>query len=851
MQFEIDPAIVEIRETYPTPVANAFAKVLGTSGEVGLHQALLELAETVLQYLALIAWFEYVAHGPRSDKLDEFVGRVGKPSMGAWKDLLREASRNNPTSLLSFPVTEKLPADQSAQQSEFVARFDAVKEGLTFDIPASGLGNYVDKEVQKRQPSKLTMHIYWEKVVECRNNYAHAADKRWPSGAALFAILNPSLRASLVELLCMDVVRRAMVDHPWARPSSETSHVVFDGGRYRLQLTIQNRRFEYTPLQVSSPTPFHRAGYLVRATDRTLYVPFEWGAWPSVPARSDDSDSAVPPARAESGRLAKALERYEERYREYLLDDGEISAKEASALDDLVELSGVSLEDIAAVRARVEAEPAVRSRLEATTPTPPATEGADQGLDAPTASPVRKKWTEAKFLAAAADNAVDALRTAIRCFRDLGLDLRWGTGVHAGSMNVVQASVTTRAFVTFYTDGQLRLNFGALNGPAISLRDGLRNAAIGELGWDIPEDYKERWVQIPADEWVPALPALLGIVKRLVTEGASASQPFGGAPAGTPQSGDANRDGGDAGTEVPAAESTVVRNHKGSPSSKRQLQDALGEISAKEASALDDLVEHSGLSLEDIAAVRARVEAEPAVRSRLEATTPTPPATEGADQGLDAPTASPARKKWTEAKFLEAVADPEVDAMRSVIRSCRDLGLSLRWGTGAQVGSLNVVQASVSAKSFLTFYSDGRLSLNFGWLRGPALSLRDRLRDAASDELGWDIPVDYVDRWVQVPADQWVPALPALLGIVKRLVTEGASTSQPFGGAPAGTPQSGDANRDGGDAGTEVPAAESTVVRNHKGSPSSKRQLQDALGVLRPLALELGRDEAGLWQELG
>jgi hypothetical protein len=137
MPFVVDPSTSSaVFDQYPTPIVTALKAALAvSSNEVATHRALLELAETVLQYLALVSWFEYVAHGPRSAKLDEFVTSVQRPSMGHWVRLFRDASKCNGTSVLSFPVTQKFPPAQLQDQANFVAMYEVVKEALSFEIP--------------------------------------------------------------------------------------------------------------------------------------------------------------------------------------------------------------------------------------------------------------------------------------------------------------------------------------------------------------------------------------------------------------------------------------------------------------------------------------------------------------------------------------------------------------------------------------------------------------------------------------------------------------------------------------------------------------------------------------------
>jgi len=70
------------------------------------------------------------------------------------------------------------------------------------------------------------------------------------------------------------------------------------------------------------------------------------------------------------------------------------------------------------------------------------------------------------------------------------------------------------------------------------------------------------------------------------------------------------------------------------------------------------------------------------------------------------------------------------------------------WGSGAQVGSSQRQGARHLSRSIFNLWTNGNLSLNFGWLNGSggAESFRDALKEALSAKLGWSIPADYAEK---------------------------------------------------------------------------------------------------------
>lgn len=98
------------------------------------------------------------------------------------------------------------------------------------------------------------------------------------------------------------------------------------------------------------------------------------------------------------------------------------------------------------------------------------------------------------------------------------------------------------------------------------------------------------------------------------------------------------------------------------------------------------------------------------------------------------------RKRWSEETFFEEVRSQldqsSSDAIFNFYNHAKELGFDISWGTGNRSGSFNLKHPSISTRSFLSIYSDARLSFNAGYLNGEAGTtrardfLKDRLLDA-------------------------------------------------------------------------------------------------------------------------
>ena len=540
MAFELTEAKEEqIIQAYPKPVAEAFKKTLVAQG-VAAHAPLLQAAECALKYLALAAWSEYADHAVRSAQTDTWVGTVKKPGMGDWLRLFRESSSHNATSVLSVNVAQKHPSAEVEWQARFKTAWTLVTEGLGYGVLPSLLGVYVDRQLVGRQSGKLTVLEYLDAVIQCRNAFSHPTDG-YQFGPEIADILNPLLRKSLGELLFMEPVKRLMVEYPWARPV-EDAQLIYDPDTalFSMKFRLQRARDGFRQYVVTSSTPLTATeGYLVRASDKTPYVRFEWD-WPDPSARPAAKVSRAPAQAVErDDRLTRGLARYETRYRDYLLDDGVLSDKELQALEDLADLGGLDADALAEIRERVDREDAVVARLAADAAVardvvaprvaePQIAEAPPDAESQPARSERTRtgKWNRAEFyedleqkgIAAARADQVRRLHALVdRLVAEGLLRVEWGSGTTYGTFT---AKAGASSLMTASSWGSISANVGAWEvlGPvdwmsqARCLADVLDSSTVsegiadGETRWpDITDELThadwaelERWFRTAA-----------------------------------------------------------------------------------------------------------------------------------------------------------------------------------------------------------------------------------------------------------------------------------------------------------------------------------------------------------------
>jgi hypothetical protein len=141
-------------------------------------------------------------------------------------------------------------------------------------------------------------------------------------------------------------------------------------------------------------------------------------------------------------------------------------------------------------------------------------------------------------------------------------------------------------------------------------------------------------------------------------------------------------------------------------------------------------------------------------------------------------TTAASRRKWDRASYFDdarvKLNQEELRAVETLHEQCLSLGCDISWGTGASRGSFNVKEPAACPRSLLTVYSDGELTLNFGWLNGSeaAERARERLRELVVHGVGLAVPDNYGNKHLAYAVPDWAGKVTLLLDALRRLVSE-------------------------------------------------------------------------------
>ncbi|MBI2752306.1 MAG: hypothetical protein HYX46_02150 [Betaproteobacteria bacterium] len=144
-------------------------------------------------------------------------------------------------------------------------------------------------------------------------------------------------------------------------------------------------------------------------------------------------------------------------------------------------------------------------------------------------------------------------------------------------------------------------------------------------------------------------------------------------------------------------------------------------------------------------------------------------------------------ERWNDQKFDTAVAGLD-DATREAIGRIRQVGFErgwLNWGTG-QTGSFYLLARDLCPRSFLVVNSQGRISINFGYINGSpqADELFASLKKYLST-VGFSLPADLSSRHPGFAAQEWVPKVDSLVSVLASIGLDGTSANAATGpGAP-------------------------------------------------------------------
>jgi hypothetical protein len=137
-----------------------------------------------------------------------------------------------------------------------------------------------------------------------------------------------------------------------------------------------------------------------------------------------------------------------------------------------------------------------------------------------------------------------------------------------------------------------------------------------------------------------------------------------------------------------------------------------------------------------------------------------------------------AQRHWNRDTFLQALGETvgfeALEPFRTFIDAMESLGAEMAWGRGTHTGSLNAKWPGIVSKSMASIYTDGKISLNLGWLNGEEdVPARDRFLTEIRDRTTLAIPDSCLDKYLYFSWEDWRDSLSGLLAAIRATVEAG------------------------------------------------------------------------------
>lgn len=130
------------------------------------------------------------------------------------------------------------------------------------------------------------------------------------------------------------------------------------------------------------------------------------------------------------------------------------------------------------------------------------------------------------------------------------------------------------------------------------------------------------------------------------------------------------------------------------------------------------------------------------------------------------------RKKWNEESFFKAAEEnPEaLDAIKKIYDFSKELADEISWGTGSSSGSFNPKFYSTSKRSIFSVWTDGSLTVNFGWLNDndDTLQWRERFRKELSEIKGLTNKISKSGEYPVISFKTWIPVVDEIILLLKK-----------------------------------------------------------------------------------
>jgi hypothetical protein len=134
-----------------------------------------------------------------------------------------------------------------------------------------------------------------------------------------------------------------------------------------------------------------------------------------------------------------------------------------------------------------------------------------------------------------------------------------------------------------------------------------------------------------------------------------------------------------------------------------------------------------------------------------------------AKQDATQPRISGGRRVWNRESFMEDAQTKstmaQLDSIKRVLSTAETRSWDIKWGTGKENGSLSVRIPTIAKRSLCTIYSNGLLTLNFGWLHDTTVEeeARDLMAQFAKKQLAFELPSNYKEKYPSFAPDVWCP----------------------------------------------------------------------------------------------
>lgn len=138
------------------------------------------------------------------------------------------------------------------------------------------------------------------------------------------------------------------------------------------------------------------------------------------------------------------------------------------------------------------------------------------------------------------------------------------------------------------------------------------------------------------------------------------------------------------------------------------------------------------------------------------------------------------RKRWNEQTFFEdakaRLNDEYYKAVEKLYKFSKDNADTIDFGTGSIRGSFNPKYYKLAKRSLYSVFSNGELSLNFGWLNdNPTIErYRDLFREklSAIKTINDKIPSDYKNEFIRISISEWAPYVDKFISVIQELNSE-------------------------------------------------------------------------------